>query len=64
MVVSDGGERTKEDRIGDSLVGVEKHQRDSSLRAPPAAEPQNYRRERAEELRMTLTLTDHCSMTV
>lgn len=38
MEVSDGGERTKEDRIGDSLVMSEKKQGgDSSLTAPPAA---------------------------
>lgn len=38
MEVSDGGERTKEDRIGDSLVMEQKKQRgDSSLTAPPAA---------------------------
>ena len=74
MEVSDGGERTKEDRIGDRLVMSEKKQR-GRLKSYSTTSCQSYNttvesqdggREgwREGKWSMTLTLTDHCSMTV
>lgn len=74
--VSDRGERTKEERRGDSLVGgggVEKKAgEEPGLTAPPAARAKKLQYGHVKEggggggrrRGMTLTLTDHCSMTV
>lgn len=70
MEVSDVGERTKESRIGDSLVMYERKPGETQvLQHHQLPELQNYSGVnmgggREGKWSMTLTLTDHCSVTV